>query len=245
MRNSLRQPPCVDEYQGGAMLLDQLYQAVVNFVPHFVGGDGAKLACRHFHCKIELAFVSHIHDDRLWAAIASQKSGYFFDRLLGCGKSDAHRWTIGKSFQPLQRESQMRPALVVGDCVNFIHDDGLNIAQNGSTSFRSQQDVKRLRSGDQNVRRTLQHRAALVHQRVAGADGGTNLGHQQTAFARHLKNLAQRPFKIFLNVVAQRLQRGDVENLGAVVQISCQGLADQPVNTGQKRSQSFARTSRR
>jgi hypothetical protein len=32
------------------------------------------------------------------------------------------------------------------------------------------------------VRRTLEHLAALFHQRVASADGSANLGHQEAAF---------------------------------------------------------------
>ena len=149
---------------------------------------------------------------------------------------------MSQSFQPLQRKRQMRAALVVGHGVDFVDDDGLDIAQNGAASFRRQQDVKRLRRGDQNVRRPLQHRAPLVHQRVAGADRRANLRHQQAALARHLKNLAQRHFEIFLNVVAQRLQRRDVKHFGAVVQIAGQRLADQAVDAGEKCGQSFAGT---
>ena len=62
MRDPLRQPPGVDEDQRGAMLLDQFHQAVVNLVPHLVGGDRAQLAGRDFHREIELALVSDIHD---------------------------------------------------------------------------------------------------------------------------------------------------------------------------------------
>ena len=164
----------------------------------------------------------------------------FFDRLLGGRKPDAHRRAIGQRLQPLQRERQVRAALVVGDGVDFVHDDGLDIAQNRAALFRGQQDVERLGRGDQNVRRPLQHRPPLVHQRVAGADGGANLRHQQSALARHLQNLAERDFEILLDVVAQRLQRRDVENFSAVVQIAGQRLAHQAINAGKKCSQRFA-----
>jgi hypothetical protein len=139
--------------------------------------------------------------------------------------------------QTLQREREMRAALVVGHGVDFVHDHGFDIAQDGAASFRRQQDVERFGSRNQNMRRPLQHGAALVHQGVAGANRGANLRHQQAAVTRHLKNLPQRSFKIFLDVVAQRLERGDVKDFGAVAQIASQGFADQPVNAGQKRSQ--------
>ncbi len=46
VRHALRQAARIDEDQRGAVLLDQLDEAVVNLVPHFVGGDRAKLAAR-------------------------------------------------------------------------------------------------------------------------------------------------------------------------------------------------------
>ena len=57
----------------------------------------------------------------------------------------------------------MRAALVVGDSVDLVDDHRLNMAQDGTAAIGGQQDVKRLRRGDQNVRRTLQHRAPLFH----------------------------------------------------------------------------------
>jgi hypothetical protein len=46
-----------------------------------------------------------------------------------------------------------------------------------------------------------------VHKGIAGADGSANLRHQQPAFTCHLQNLAERDFKVLLDVVAERLQR--------------------------------------
>ena len=39
----------------------------------------------------------------------------------------------------------------------------------------------------------------------------------------------------------KRLQRGDVENFGAIVQIACQRFAHQPINAGEERGQRLAR----
>ena len=169
----------------------------------------------------------------------------FLDRLLRCGKPDAHRRAMSQSFQPFERNCEMRAALVVGDRVDFVHDDGFDIAQNRAAFFGGQQNVERLRRGHQNVRRPLQHGAPLVHQRVAGAHRSANLRHQQAALARHLQDFAQRDFEIFLDVVAQRLQRRDIQNFGAVVEITRQRLAHQSIDAGQKRGQSFAGTCRR
>jgi hypothetical protein len=79
-----------------------------------------------------------------------------------------------------------------------------------------------------------------VHQRVPGADRGTNLRHQQPAFARHLQNLAKRDFEVLLNIVAQRLQRRNIEDFGSVLKIARQRLAYQAINAGEKCGKSFA-----
>src|SRR5437868_1326107 len=100
----------------------------------------------------------------------------------------------------------MRATFVIGDSVNLIDDHGLHLVQNGTTLFRSEQYVKRLRRGDQDVRRTLQHQAAVGGKGIAGADGTANLRHQQAALASQLHDLAQRNLEVAVNVIAQRLE---------------------------------------
>ena len=95
----------------------------------------------------------------------------------------------------------MSTAFVVSHGMDFIHDYSFDIAQDCAASFCRQQNVKRLGCSDENVWRTLQHRPALVHERVTGTDRSANLRHQQPLLARHLENLAERDFKILLDVV--------------------------------------------
>ncbi len=147
---------------------------------------------------------------------------------------------MGQRLQPLQRQRQMRATFVVGDGVDFVHDHGFNVAQDCTALVGSEQDVERLRRGHQNVGRPLQHRAALGHERVAGADRSPNLRHEQPALARHGENFTQRGFQVFLNIVAQGLQRRDVENLGAISQLATQRLAHQTIDAGKKRGQGLA-----
>ena len=134
----------------------------------------------------------------------------------------------------------MRAALVAGDGMDFVDDHGVHVAQDFSALLRRQQDVQRFRGGDQDVRRALQHGAALVHEGVAGAHGGADFRHQQAALGRQLENFAERHFQILLDVVAQRLQRRDVQHLRAILKIAGQRLPDKPVNAGEKRGQGFA-----
>ena len=102
--------------------------------------------------------------------------------------------------------------------------------------------VQRLGRGDQDVRRPLEHLAPLFHQRVAAADGGANLRHQQSALAGHGEDLAQRHFEVLLDIVAKRLERRDVKNLGGVAQLAGKRLADEAINADEKGGERLART---
>jgi len=56
-----------------------------------------------------------------------------------------------------------------------------------------------------------------------------------------LQDLAQRHFQVLLNVVAQRLERRNVEDFGAVLQVAGNRLAHQAVNAGEECGERLAR----
>ena len=235
----------IHENQRGAMLLHQLRDARVNLVPHFIRSNRAEFARRHFDGEIDVPALRHFDDHRSGAIAAHQKLSDQLDRLLRGGKADAHGRLRRQRFEPFERERKMRAALVVGDGVNFVHDDRLDGAQNFAALRGREQNVERFGRGDENVRRAIEHRAAFVHQRVAGAHGGADLRHQVAALARQLQNFAERGVEIFLNVVAERFQRRDVKDFGLIQQIAGDRFAHQPINAGEKRGQSFAGAGRR
>ncbi len=108
----------------------------------------------------------------------------------------------------------MGAALVVGDGVDLVHNHRLHRAKIFAALLRRQQNVERLRRSDQNVRRPLQHRAPLRGQGIAGAHRGADRRAQIAPLQRQLLNLAQRLLQILLHIVAERLQRRDVDHLG-------------------------------
>jgi hypothetical protein len=59
-----------------------------------------------------------------------------------------------------------------------------------------------------------------------------------------LQNFAQRDLKVLLNVVAEGFERRDVENLGAILEISSESLAYQSINTSKERGERLARAGR-
>ncbi len=64
-------------------------------------------------------------------------------------------------------------------------------------------------------------------------------------FAGQRSDLTQRAFQVFLDVIAQGLQRRDVKDLSAVCKIAAQRLAHQPINTDQECCQRLAGASGR
>src|SRR5215472_28781 len=90
------------------------------------------------------------------------------------------------------------------------------------------------------MRRTPQHRTSFVRERVSGTNGSANLWHENSALAGQLQNLAQRYFEVLLDIVAQRLERRNVNDLRPVVQLSRQGLANQLIDADEKCCESLA-----
>ncbi len=184
--------------------------------------------------------MADVHHHRVGPSVAGEEVGHGFNRFLRGGESNAHGAAAIQRVQAFERESKMSAALVIGHGVDFVHDHRVHVTQYPAASLRGEQNVKRLRRGYQDVWRPLQHFLALVRQRIAGAHGRANLRHQQPFFAGQRRDFAQRTFKVFLNVISQRLQRRDIKDLGAVHEIAAQRFAHQPVNADQERRQCLA-----
>ena len=112
-----------------------------------------------------------------------------------------------QSIQALERKSKVSTALVVGHCVNLVHDDRLHAMKMLAAAFGGEKDVEGFRCRDQNVRRVAQHRRAFLLQRVTGAYARADFHRKITAFERQLLNFSKRLFEILLNVIGKRLQR--------------------------------------
>ena len=148
-----------------------------------------------------------MHKDGLRPVISNEKLADKLHRLLRSGKANARRRFISQRFQPLERKREVRAALIVGNRVNFIHNDRLDRAKQLAASSRSQQNIKRLRRGYQNMRGPLLHRQAFARQSVSGSHRRANHRHQETLPLSQLENLAQRDVEVSLNVVAKGFER--------------------------------------
>ena len=83
---------------------------------------------------------------------------------------------VDQPIEPLEREREVRAALVAGDRVDLVDDHRAQLAERRAALLGGQQDVQRLRRGDEDVRRPLRHLRALAGRRVAGAHRDADLG---------------------------------------------------------------------
>ncbi len=169
------------------------------------------------------------------------------DALRGCGLAGE----IGaggeavlagdEGVEALEREGEVGAALVVGDGVDLVDEDGADVAEVLAGLAGGEQDVEGLGGGDEDVGRVAEHRRAILGEGVAGADGGADLGGEVAAGEGELLDLAQGGFEVLLDVVGERLERRDVDDLRAGLEGAGDGLAEEAVDGDQKRCQGFSR----
>ena len=95
------------------------------------------------------------------------------ERPLGRREADPlerRRVRAAQVLEPLEGEREVGAALRAGDRVDLVDDHRLHAAQ-GLAGARGQQEVERLRGRDEDLRRALRQRPALVGGRVAGPRG--------------------------------------------------------------------------
>src|SRR5882672_12222737 len=104
--------------------------------------------------------------------------------------------------------------------MDLIDNDGMNRAQNLPASLTGEQEVKRFGSRDQDMGRPAKHSLALAGRRVARADESADLRTIRPFLPSQIENLRERCPKITLNVIGQRSQGRDIDDVGLVPQFS-------------------------
>ena len=84
------------------MLGGERGEAIVDFVPHFVGGDGAKLAGGNFNGEIELTTMADLHCHGIRPVGAGEKVGYELDGLLCGRKANARQAPAGQVIETFE-----------------------------------------------------------------------------------------------------------------------------------------------
>ena len=237
------QPSRVDEHQRRAVLADQFGQAIIDLRPHLAGHHRLERRRRQFQRQIASAHMAAVDDGaavRVRVAGADQEACRFCDRVLGGRQADPRQVSARECLQPLQRQRQMRAALVAGNRVNFIDDHRPAGGEHGPARLRSQQNVQRLRGRHDDVRRFAPHSGALRLRGIAAAHSRADGDVGQVQGRQFFANARERRLEIALYVVRQRFQRRHVNDSGLIRQPALQTLPDQPVDRRQECSEGLA-----
>jgi hypothetical protein len=146
--------------------------------------------------------------------------------------------------EPLQRQRQVRAALVARHRVHLVHDDRFHAAQ-GLPGLRGKQQEQRLGRGDEDVGRLGDQLPAVLGRGVTGADRDLDVGLGQPQPVRRVPDPGQRGPQVPLDVHRQRLERGDVEHPGPSLRVLRRRHRRQLVDRPQERGQRLARSGRR
>ena len=237
--HALGQAPGVDEDQRGPVPFDQRRHAVVEALGRLSGQHRFQRRIRQFDGEIPLAPVSRVDDATIGAA--GQEASDFLDGILGGGKSHPIEFLSGQPLQPFQRKRQVRAALAADERVDFIHDHGARGFQHAPSAFAGEEDIGGLRRRDQDVGRAFAHDGPEGGRGVPGADLGADRHPRRAVFEQLGVDAFQRRFQVLVDVVAERLERRDVQHTGFVRQPEHLALPHQIVDGREKRRQGLAR----
>ena len=200
-RHPLGHAAGVDEDQRGAVRLDQLGQAPKYLLPDFGRHHGFERRIGNFDGEVACPAVADV-DDRALAvcgrvgglsrAILSgpdQEARHRFHRLLRRGEADPQQSIAAQRGQALERKRQMAAAFVRRDGVDLVDDHRARGRQHGPAGFGAEQDVKRLRRGNEDVRRPAAHAFSLTGWSVACAYPGPDLDIGQPPLAQLVLSL--------------------------------------------------------
>src|SRR5262245_22182755 len=183
--------------------------------------------------------MARIDDGRPLAG-AAQEVRDVLDGVLRGRESDAQQTIATEGAETLQRQGEMAAALVGGDRVDLIDDHRPGGRQHAAAGLRTKQDVKRLGRGGRDVRRAATHALAFGGRRVASADPGADVDVGQAAPAEFLADAAQRRFQIALDVVGERLERRDIDDVRLVLELAGEAPADKIVDRGHEGGKGLA-----
>ena len=178
------------------------------------------------------------------ASGADQKPRDLLDRLLRGREADAQQTITAETSKPFKGQCQMAAALVRCQRMNLVDDHCSGGREHFPAGLRSKQDVKRFRRRDDDVGRPATHALPLSRGSIAGTHPRADVDIAEALLPQRRTNAQERSVEIFADVVRQRLQWGDVDDLGLVPQHAVKPLAHQIVDRRHEGSQGLAGTGR-
>jgi hypothetical protein len=248
-RHPLRHPPGVDEDERGAMRLDQRGEALIDLLPDLGRHHRFERRIRDFECKVARAAVAGVDDGAVGGHIvgrarAEEKARHGLDGLLRGREADAQQSPAAERVEALERQREVGAALVGGERVDLIDDDGAGGREHGATRLRPEQDVERFRRGHHDMRRAAAHAVAFAAAGIARSYPGADLHLRQALRLQSLADAGERRFQVTMDVVRERLERRDIDDLGLVLEGARKPLPHQVVDCGEERRERLARPGR-
>src|SRR5690606_8672001 len=204
---------------------------------------------RELEPQIEGAYVPLIDDAESPGALplvgdvarADEEARDLVERFLRGREADALHLSPGEGVEALEREREVRPALVADERVDLVDDHGADRREHRAAALGGEQDVERLGRGDEDVGRALEDGGALPRRRVAGTHGRADLEIAEPALAEGARDLGDRRLEVLVDVAAQGLERGHVEHGQLVSELAVEAATHQIVDRGEKRGERLAR----
>ena len=220
----LRHPPGVDEDQGGLVFLDERGDPVPDVFHDLVGGDRPEFGVRNLHRQVHLPPVADPNHCRSLRRPRAQKPRHLRQRPHRRREPDALWRPAGEPVEAFEGERQVAAALVAGERVDLVHDDGVGGREQFASAAGGEQQVERFRGGDQDVWRFPGHPGPIRGRGVARAEFGADRRERRAVRRRPGGNPGERNLEVPADVGAQRLQRGDVNHAGLVRKGPAPGL---------------------
>ena len=135
------------------------------------------------------------------------------ERPLRRRQPDPHKPCFSESLQPFEEEGEEGPPLISAEGVDLIDDRAADHAQDLPGSLRSEQEVERLRGGDQDLRRGAQHSPPLCRRSITGTQADSHLGEFASKGAGGPADPGKGRSQVPFDIRCQRLERRKVEDL--------------------------------
>ncbi|CAB4902496.1 unannotated protein [freshwater metagenome] len=251
---SFREPARVGEDDARFVLEDEIDHLLLDVRPDrsLSRGSGGGVRIRvgdaefghvlHGHLNRQVESLRCGWGDDLDGGGTGEESAHFLVGAHRRGQADALRGLVQHRVEALEGHREVRATLRACHGVHLVDDHRIDLGQDVPRR-RGEHEEQRLGSGDQNVRRSLDHGPAIGSAGVARADSDGNLRRVQTETLGCLGDADQRSSQVALDVHCQSLERRYVEHLGLAGAVRTQ--LGQLVEGPQERRQRFARAGRR
>ena len=161
------------------MLLRQRRDPFVDLRPDFRRHHGFERRRRDFQGEVAAADVPGVDDLAIRRPCADEKARHGLDRLLRGRQADPLQLAAAQILQSLQRQRQMRAALVRRQRVDLVDDHRPRRRQHLPAGFGTEQNVERFRRRHDDMRRPPTRAVAFGLRSVAGSHPGADIDVRQ------------------------------------------------------------------